>query len=111
MVFKQLHNLDVREEEFIPYGGMGEDRFLGGVADKYSVQGYDPAMAKALFFDIYINTFAKPEQQIGYPGERAGCEPPAEGVVGRRHSSPGLTSNVTSNVPAACVLRALSAGC
>lgn len=26
MVFKQLHNLDVAEEEFIPFGGMGEDR-------------------------------------------------------------------------------------
>jgi hypothetical protein len=46
-------------------------RFLGGITDKYDVQGYDPAKAKALFFDIYINTFAKPEQNIGYPGE--GC--------------------------------------
>jgi hypothetical protein len=70
MMFKQLYDLDVADEEFIPFGGMGEDRFLGGVADKYKVQGYDPAMAKALFFDIYINTFAKPEQNIGYPG---GC--------------------------------------
>jgi hypothetical protein len=26
MVFKQLHNLDVAEEEFIPFGGMGEAR-------------------------------------------------------------------------------------
>lgn len=69
MVFKQLHGLEVQEEEFIPFGGMGEDRFLGGVAQKYNVQGYDPAAAKALFFNTYINTFAKPEQQIGYPGE------------------------------------------
>ena len=68
MVFKQLYNLDVHEEEFIPFGGMGEDRFLGGVAEKYQVDGYDAAAAKALFFDIYINTFAKPEQNIGYPG-------------------------------------------
>lgn len=30
MVFKQLHGLDVQEEEFIPFGGMGEARFLGG---------------------------------------------------------------------------------
>jgi hypothetical protein len=73
MVFKQLYDLNVADEEFIPYGGMGEDRFLGGVADKYKVQGYDPARAKALFFDIYINTFAKPEQNIGFPGEYAAC--------------------------------------
>lgn len=26
MVFKQLHGLDVAEDEFIPFGGMGEDR-------------------------------------------------------------------------------------
>jgi hypothetical protein len=29
MVFQQLYDLHVQEEEFIPYGGMGEDRFLG----------------------------------------------------------------------------------
>jgi len=68
MVFKQLHNLNVQEDEFIPFGGMGEDKFLGGIANKYNVQGYDAAKAKALFFDIYINTFAKPEQNIAYPG-------------------------------------------
>lgn len=70
MVFQQLYGLSVQEEEFIPFGGMGEDRFLGGVAEKYKVEGYDASRAKALFFDIYINTFAKPEQNIGYPGER-----------------------------------------
>lgn len=29
---KQLHGLDVAPEEFIPFGGQGEARFLGGVA-------------------------------------------------------------------------------
>jgi hypothetical protein len=41
----------------------------GGIADKYSVKDYDAQKAKQLFFDIYINTFAKPEMNIGYPGE------------------------------------------
>lgn len=27
MVFQQLHGLQVAEEEFIPFGGMGEDRW------------------------------------------------------------------------------------
>lgn len=67
-MFKQLYNLDVQEEEFIPFGGMGENRFLGGVADKYSVQAFDVEKAKQLFFDIYINTYAKPESRIGYAG-------------------------------------------
>eukprot|EP00775_Hariotina_reticulata_P004815 gene4815-5062_t len=68
MVFQQLYDLHVQEEEFIPYGGMGEDKFLGGIADKYGVKNYDMKKAKQLFFDIYINTFAKPEMNIVYPG-------------------------------------------
>lgn len=31
-------------------------------------QSYDPAAAKQLFFDIYINTFATPDSGIAFPG-------------------------------------------
>jgi hypothetical protein len=68
-VFQQLHGLSVQEEEFIPFGGMGENRFLGGIADKYHVKGFDIEAAKRLFFDIFINKYAKPEYNIGFPGE------------------------------------------
>lgn len=69
-VMKQLHNLEVAPEEFIPFGGMGEERFLGGVAEKYGVANFDVETAKQLFFDIYINTYAKGpnSREIGYPG-------------------------------------------
>jgi hypothetical protein len=49
---RRLHGLAVAPEEFIPFGGQGEARFLGGVAEKYGVAGYDAAAAKALFFDV-----------------------------------------------------------
>lgn len=37
MVFKRLHGLNVAPEEFIPFGGQGEEVFLGGIANKYQV--------------------------------------------------------------------------
>lgn len=66
-VFKELHGLTVEEEEFIPFGGMGENRFLQGVANKHGVADFDIEVAKQRFFDIYINTYVN--SSIGYPGE------------------------------------------
>jgi len=39
------------EHDFIPFTGMGEDRFIGGVAEKYG-HPYDPSI-KALVYEIY----------------------------------------------------------
>jgi hypothetical protein len=74
LVFKQLHGLEVAPEEFIPFGGQGEERFLGGVAAKYNVEQYQPEQAKQQFFDNYLASIADPNIQIVYPGERAGIE-------------------------------------
>ncbi len=41
-----------REEDFKPFTGMGEIRFIGGVAEKYGVP-YRPEM-KDLVYDIYL---------------------------------------------------------
>jgi hypothetical protein len=68
LVFKQLHQLEVAPEEFIPFGGQGEGRFLGGVAAKYSVAGYQPEQAKQQFFANYLASIADPNVQIAYPG-------------------------------------------
>lgn len=68
LVFKQLHQLEVAPEEFIPFGGQGEERFLGGVAAKYSVAGYQPEAAKQQFFANYLASIAGPNVQIVYPG-------------------------------------------
>jgi HAD superfamily hydrolase (TIGR01509 family) len=39
------------ESDFIPFTGMGEDRFIGGVAEKHG-HPYDPSI-KALVYEIY----------------------------------------------------------
>lgn len=69
-VFKQLYQLDVQPEEFIPFGGMGEDKFLGGIAGKYAVQGYDAQAAKECFFETYITLISHPDANITYPGKQ-----------------------------------------
>jgi len=42
----------VREEEFRPFIGMGEDRFIGGVAERRGIP-LDPARDKARTYQIY----------------------------------------------------------
>jgi beta-phosphoglucomutase len=44
----------VRHEEFRPFIGMGEDRFIGGVAEARGIP-LDPARDKARTYEIYLN--------------------------------------------------------
>ena len=37
-MFKDRHGIDVRQSDFIPFCGMGENRYLGGVAERHGVQ-------------------------------------------------------------------------
>ncbi len=37
LMFKQNHNTTVQPEDFLPFTGTGEARFIGGVAEKYNV--------------------------------------------------------------------------
>ncbi len=37
-MFKERYGLEVHEEDFIPFVGTGEDRYLGGVAEKHGIQ-------------------------------------------------------------------------
>jgi HAD superfamily hydrolase (TIGR01509 family) len=37
-MFKQVHNTDVECEDFVPFVGAGEDRYIGGVAEQYGVK-------------------------------------------------------------------------
>eukprot|EP01025_Chloroclados_australasicus_P050779 TRINITY_DN587_c1_g2_i1.p2 TRINITY_DN587_c1_g2~~TRINITY_DN587_c1_g2_i1.p2 ORF type:complete len:317 (-),score=45.92 TRINITY_DN587_c1_g2_i1:230-1096(-) len=69
MLFKELYDLDVTPEEFVPFAGTGEVNFLGGVANLYGVP-FDGESAKARFFEIYIGKYAQPGAGIGYPGAR-----------------------------------------
>lgn len=80
-VMKQLYDLDVAPEEFIPFmvrricclhttativlQGTGEANFLGGVARKYN-KPFDADQAKRAFFDLYLQ-IATPGS-LGFPG-------------------------------------------
>ncbi|QHI70726.1 HAD family hydrolase [Tichowtungia aerotolerans] len=36
-MFKETHEVDVPEEDFLPFVGSGEDRYIGGVAEKHGI--------------------------------------------------------------------------
>ena len=52
-MFAERHGLKVRPEDFVPFVGAGENRYLGGVAEKYGVK-LDLAADKKLTYDIYL---------------------------------------------------------
>ena len=45
------YGVPAQEQDFIPFTGMGEDRFIGGVAEHYGHE-YDPVMKKTVY-EIY----------------------------------------------------------
>ena len=49
----ERHGRQVRPEDFIPFVGAGEDRYLGGVAEKYGVR-LDLQSDKKRTYDIYL---------------------------------------------------------
>lgn len=52
-MFKERHALDVRAADFTPFVGTGEDRFLGGPAEKYGRRINLPA-DKDRTYEIYL---------------------------------------------------------
>ncbi|XP_010549436.1 PREDICTED: NHL repeat-containing protein 2 [Tarenaya hassleriana] len=66
-VFTEM-GVEVTVEDFVPFMGTGEAKFLGGVASVKGVEGFDPETAKKRFFEIYLDKYAKPESGIGFPG-------------------------------------------
>ncbi|KFK22541.1 hypothetical protein AALP_AAs68488U000300 [Arabis alpina] len=66
-VFTEM-GVEVTVDDFVPFMGTGEAKFLGGVASVKGVQGFDPDAAKKRFFEIYLDKYAKPESGIGFPG-------------------------------------------
>ncbi len=55
----------VQPEDFFPFVGMGEDRYIGGVAEKYHVP-LDLAAAKHRTYEIYLDLV--PRQLRAFPG-------------------------------------------
>jgi HAD superfamily hydrolase (TIGR01509 family) len=52
-MFERRHHTRVLPEDFLPFVGTGEDRFLGGVAEKYGVS-LDMPQDKLLTYEIYL---------------------------------------------------------
>ncbi len=52
-MFVERHGATVRPEDFVPFVGAGEDRYLGGVAERYGVRLNMPA-DKARVYEIYL---------------------------------------------------------
>jgi HAD superfamily hydrolase (TIGR01509 family) len=52
LMFKERRGIDVAHEDFKPFVGHGENKFLGGVAEKYGVP-FDVERDKARTYEIY----------------------------------------------------------
>lgn len=53
-MFLQRYNLQVKQEDFLPFVGTGEERYLGGVADRYGILLNMP-LDKQYTYDIYLD--------------------------------------------------------
>jgi len=52
-MFAERHHLQVRPEDFLPFVGAGEDRYLGGVAEQYGIT-WDLEEDKKRTYQIYL---------------------------------------------------------
>ena len=63
-MFREL-GLVVQPEDFLPFVGTGEDRYIGGVAEKYAFPLDGPA-AKKRTYEIYLDLV--PQKLSAFPG-------------------------------------------
>ena len=76
LMFKENHGLEVQHEDFHPFVGLGENSFLGGVAEKYQVKGFNIERDKEKTYSIYVELVKKPGALKTMPGAIAflhGC--------------------------------------
>jgi HAD superfamily hydrolase (TIGR01509 family) len=53
LMFREAHRVEVKHEDFAEFVGMGENRYLGGVAAKYGVGDFEIERDKARTYLIY----------------------------------------------------------
>lgn len=53
LMFAETHGVSVAHDDFKPFVGFGENRFLGGVAAKYGIAAFDVERDKARTYEIY----------------------------------------------------------
>jgi HAD superfamily hydrolase (TIGR01509 family) len=66
-MFSRRYGIEVRREDFSPFVGTGEDRYLGGVAKAYEIDLKMPA-DKYLTYEIYLDVIRNRLQPL--PGVR-----------------------------------------
>jgi HAD superfamily hydrolase (TIGR01509 family) len=86
-MFREI-GLIVKPEDFIPFVGTGENRYIGGVAEKYGIE-LDIPVAKKRTYEIYLELV--PRELEAFPGAR-------ELVLGCRGA--GLKTAVASSADA-----------
>jgi beta-phosphoglucomutase-like phosphatase (HAD superfamily) len=55
LMFAEIHKTAVTHNDFLPFAGLGENRFLGGVAEKYGIAAFDVERDKARTYEIYAD--------------------------------------------------------
>jgi beta-phosphoglucomutase-like phosphatase (HAD superfamily) len=74
-VLRELHSIDAPLEDFVEFGGRGEDLFLRGPAERRGVppQAFDADLAKQRFLDLYVDRYASGPRaaELAYPGAAA----------------------------------------
>ncbi|GHV86827.1 phosphatase [Spirochaetia bacterium] len=55
LMFQETHHTAVQHEDFHEFVGMGENKYLGGVAEKYGVSGFEIGRDKARTYAIYVD--------------------------------------------------------
>ena len=68
LMFKETHGVDVTHEDFHPFVGLGENSFLGGVAEKYQVKAFNIQRDKEKTYEIYTDLIKKPGDLKPLPG-------------------------------------------
>lgn len=63
-LFRERFNLDVKPEDFLPFVGTGEDRYIGGVAGKYGVTLQMPEDKQRLYA-LYLEIIKGRLQPLG----------------------------------------------
>jgi beta-phosphoglucomutase-like phosphatase (HAD superfamily) len=53
LMFLETHGVSVTHDDFLPFVGLGENRFLGGVAEKYGITAFDIERDKARTYALY----------------------------------------------------------
>ena len=87
-MFREL-GLVVQPEDFLPFVGTGEDRYIGGVAEKYAFPLDGPA-AKKRTYEIYLDLV--PQKLSAFPGA-GGCGTHRRLLAGHIHHE-GVTGLV-----------------